>query len=338
MIKLFCITTSWINTEDVTVARKRIDTPRSQSYVRRIGIPVVDAHTQLCGICRVKVYFAILITFGTITMAWYLWQCIHILLLPITDKDTFTMAVQQYFEVDNSKTESPYFTESMLNDLAILVTALLALAVTISLGGLLRLGIFHIYLTILGITTAEYFTRNALKVKAGKDRCDLEAQDDGDTTEKLGYMSGDENDDNIWRRPWSPSTDTASSKRGYSGSIMRRIQKSWISFARHAVQPLFPSDRGNYQLVNLMPSPNINRKIPRPIKRQKQGVFPDSESDDEFGTETIRPPMPLYDGSQEPDYSQDMGLNLEILDELDDLLDQRPRSKSKARKILGFDS
>lgn len=102
-------------------------------------------------------------------MAWYLWQCIHILLLPITDKDAFTLGgtyrtlifyselhrliiclfhtVQQYFEVDNSNTESPYFSESMLNDLAVLVTALLALAVAISLGGLLRLGIFHIYLS-----------------------------------------------------------------------------------------------------------------------------------------------------------------------------------------------
>lgn len=167
----------------------------------------------------------------------------------------------------------------------------------------------------------------------------MEAQNEDETAEKLfGYMSGDENDDNIWRRPWSPSTDTTSSKRGYTGSIMRRVQKSWISFARHAVQPLFPSDRGNYQLVHLMPSPNINRKVTRPTRRQKQSVFPESESDDEFGTDTIRPPMPLYDGSVEPDYSHDMGLNLEILDDLDGLIEQRPRSKNKARKILGFDS
>ncbi|CAM0135571.1 hypothetical protein VKS41_005221 [Umbelopsis sp. WA50703] len=294
-------------------------------------------------------------------MTWYLWQCIHVLLLPFTDKDTFAIAgmyrnagqliklaqtnyvlyhhaVRQYFEVDDSKTESPYFTEKMLNDYAMLATTLLTLAVLISLGCLLRLGIFHIHLTVLGITTAEHFSRNALKIKADRDRCDLEAHNDDDSTEKLyGYMSGDENDDNIWRRPWSPSTDAISSKRWYSGSIMRRLQKSWIAFARHAVQPFFPSDRGNYRLVNLMPSPNISRKIPRPVKSRKQGVFTDSESDDEFGTDTIRPPMPLYDGSEEPDYSQDMGLNLEILHELDDLI-ERPRSNSKARKILGFDS
>lgn len=55
LTKLFSLITSIIETEDQYVAGKRNDTPRSQSYVRRAGVTVVNARTGLCGICRVKV-------------------------------------------------------------------------------------------------------------------------------------------------------------------------------------------------------------------------------------------------------------------------------------------
>lgn len=255
----------------------------------------------------------------------------------------------------------------MLEQYVVLVSALLTLAVAIALASILRLVFFHIHLgmyrmwyrqhsfsfdteedcslnleiAILGVTTADYVTRSALKVNRGHypESCRLETADSMEKTYE--YVSGDENDDNIWRRPWSPSTDTVSSKRLHSSHFTRRLRKTWTSIARHVVQPWFTSNRGEYQLVNLSrsstslyPPMHVSRDIEDTISRQIE------EPDTDFGTRTIRPPMPLYDGSEAPDYAEDMGLNLHILNDLDipDYLPSRTTiSRDKARRLLGLD-
>lgn len=54
-VKLLSIITSLVSTEEPIVARQRHQVPRSKTYVRRYGIPVVDTMTSVCGICRIKV-------------------------------------------------------------------------------------------------------------------------------------------------------------------------------------------------------------------------------------------------------------------------------------------
>lgn len=54
-VKIISVITSFIPTEDPVVASQRGAVPRSKTYVRRFGIPVIDSGTRICGICRIKV-------------------------------------------------------------------------------------------------------------------------------------------------------------------------------------------------------------------------------------------------------------------------------------------
>ncbi|KAI8370428.1 uncharacterized protein BYT42DRAFT_88315 [Radiomyces spectabilis] len=54
-IKALSIITSFVSTEDPVVANQRHQVPRSKTYVRRYGTPVIDSFTGVCGICRIKV-------------------------------------------------------------------------------------------------------------------------------------------------------------------------------------------------------------------------------------------------------------------------------------------
>lgn len=54
-VKVVSVITSFIPTEDPVVASQRGAVPRSKTYVRRLGIPVIDSSTRICGICRIKV-------------------------------------------------------------------------------------------------------------------------------------------------------------------------------------------------------------------------------------------------------------------------------------------
>jgi hypothetical protein len=53
LVKALSVTTSLIDTEDLAVKQQQV--PRSQTYIKRFGIPVIDSYTGICNICRVKV-------------------------------------------------------------------------------------------------------------------------------------------------------------------------------------------------------------------------------------------------------------------------------------------
>lgn len=55
IVKILSVTTSIIETEDPVVTSQRDLVIRSQTYVRRYGIPVIDNFSGICNICRVKV-------------------------------------------------------------------------------------------------------------------------------------------------------------------------------------------------------------------------------------------------------------------------------------------
>lgn len=55
LVKVLSISTSMIETEDPVVTIQRNHVTRSQTYVRKYGIPVIDSFSGICNICRVKV-------------------------------------------------------------------------------------------------------------------------------------------------------------------------------------------------------------------------------------------------------------------------------------------
>lgn len=55
LVKVLSVTTSMIDTEDPVVAKERGKTPRSPTYIRRYGAPVIDVYSGVCNICKVKV-------------------------------------------------------------------------------------------------------------------------------------------------------------------------------------------------------------------------------------------------------------------------------------------
>lgn len=55
IVKILSISTSLIETEDPIVTNQKGQVARSQTYVRRYGIPVIDSYTGICNICRIKV-------------------------------------------------------------------------------------------------------------------------------------------------------------------------------------------------------------------------------------------------------------------------------------------
>jgi hypothetical protein len=200
-------------------------------------------------------------------------------------------------------------------------------------------------IAFLGLTTAEYLTRTALKINrsSNSEYCRFDNTTPDSVEKSNEYFSGDENDDNIWRRPWTPSSEAVSSKKPYPGFFLRRLRKTWNAFARPLVQPWFSSNRGAYRLVDLS-QPIVNNLAPHITHTMRRGDESTNRSSEDkgidFDTKTIRPPMPLYDGSETPDYSDDMGLNFHILNDLDipEYLTSRPaNSKDKARRLLGLD-
>ena len=277
--------------------------------------------------------------------------------------------VRQYLGQSESEKSQADSTTYINEQHILLASALLTLATAIALFSMLRLAFFHIHLgksgltnevttnqsikvnctclhiAFLGLTTAEYLTRTALKINrnSNSEYCRFDSTSPDSVEKTNEYLSGDENDDNIWRRPWTPSPEAISSKKPYPGFIMRRLRKTWNAFARPLVQPWFSSNRGAYRLVDLSQptSNNLSPHITHTTRRGDEGTNRSSEDNDlDFGTKTIRPPMPLYDGSEAPDYSDDMGLNFHILNDLDtpEYHTSKPaKSKDKARRLLGLD-
>ncbi|KAI8077152.1 hypothetical protein BDF21DRAFT_58308 [Thamnidium elegans] len=60
LVKLLSVTTSMIETEDPVVTKQRGVITRSQTYMRRYGIPVIDSYSGICNICRIKVEYSTL--------------------------------------------------------------------------------------------------------------------------------------------------------------------------------------------------------------------------------------------------------------------------------------
>ncbi|KAI9259514.1 DHHC palmitoyltransferase-domain-containing protein [Phascolomyces articulosus] len=197
-VKLLSIITSFIPTEDSIVTTQRHEVPRSKTYVRKYGIPVVDSATGVCGICRIKVprstrhcklcnkcvagmdhhcrwlnccigqrnyrLFMLLITYTFFALVWYSSVAVYTLWSSVYQKNLFAGQAWELFYSNYAlKAESTEANTSISRSyyLSIVIAAILVGLSLVGTIAMLRLLCFHIRLACMNTTTVEYINRTS---------------------------------------------------------------------------------------------------------------------------------------------------------------------------------
>ncbi|KAI9495348.1 DHHC palmitoyltransferase-domain-containing protein [Zychaea mexicana] len=193
-VKTFSITASFISTEEPVVATQRQDVPRSKTYVRKYGIPVVDSSTGVCGICRIKVprstrhcklcnkcvagmdhhcrwlnccigqrnyrLFMVLITYTFFALVWYSSVAVYTLWSSTYQKNLFAGQAWELFHSTYAmQSETMEIVNSSVSRsyyLSIGITVILAGLSLIGTIAMLRLLCFHIRLAVTTCSLHEY--------------------------------------------------------------------------------------------------------------------------------------------------------------------------------------
>ncbi|ORZ03230.1 DHHC palmitoyltransferase-domain-containing protein [Syncephalastrum racemosum] len=395
-VKILSLATSFIETEDRTVAMQRDHVPRSKAYVRKYGIPVVDYQTGICGICRIKVprrtrhcklcnkcvagmdhhcrwlnccigasnyrLFMVLISTAFAALVWYACVAFYILWSSIHQQDIFATRAVYYMTGRETLTDCSETMISRVYYICIFITLVLAFLATTAAVSMLRLFLFHLRLAYLDMTTVEYINHPS--------RSPLFDDEYGDEDEDEGYSDGlDEefclsDEEANGRRPQS----RAPSKSQYASRAWRvmraRLTRPWVALMRKSYyryqrlqatqqeQQLPVRFRRRTRVAFCCFSPESYNK---PRRRRYAAGGPDLarassrlHMEDMLATRTIRPVIHLDDEEEEevhspvtgttvgtatgPDYDDDMGLDMSILDEKDTAL--VPRKSSKAARLL----
>ncbi|KAI8985814.1 DHHC palmitoyltransferase-domain-containing protein [Pilobolus umbonatus] len=329
MVKIFSIWTSMAETEDPVVTEGNVN--RSLTYVRRYGIPVIDSHTSICNICRIKVSkatrhcklcnkcvdemdhhckwlnccigrknyrsFIILVTSSFLALLWYSFIALNVTYIGFYEKPSFILHALNHFQMDINTVDITH-----LYYITLFTTCFITIISLISFISIMRLLIFHFKLARLNITTVEYLSRSMYQ------NFDTDEEDDGDC-----YSDNEiDSDESAY-----PSRKPVSNK-GYQihRLVTRKIRRIWITIARK----ILPSNRYR-QLKNMKHpswlSPFSRKKIP-----SRQHTM---NMEELFATRTIRPSAM----SEEIDYEDSMGLDMTLLDE-------KPKmpSRSKIARLL----
>ncbi|KAI8887532.1 zf-DHHC-domain-containing protein [Backusella circina FSU 941] len=356
-VKLLSVTTSFVDTEDSAVTSAKVG--RSQTYVRRYGIPVIDSFTCICNICRVKVprntrhcklcnkcvagmdhhckwlnccigksnyrVFITLVITAFIALFWYCYLALYVSYICFYQKNIYLTYALQLFGTEKqylvSNSDKTYYICSVL-------TLVITFVALMSLVAITRLLIFHIKLAYYNINTIEYLNRPTNNTNL----CD-----DSDEDSDYEYDDSDEEANNPWRRRSHRSKNQPFIKY-FKFRIIRiaahKLQRTWIMIARKFV----PGYR--YQRINSNGPCNnccgIISKKPQSLSSYQKHTnshhdfsqkSDDVDMEELFATKTIRPIITLDD---EPDYDDDMGLDMSILEEKP----SRIPSRSKAARLL----
>ncbi|KAI9487557.1 MAG: DHHC palmitoyltransferase-domain-containing protein [Benjaminiella poitrasii] len=217
LVKVLSVWTSLTETEDPIVANQHGFVSRSQSYVKRYGVPVIDSITSICNICRIKVLkstrhcklcnkcvdhmdhhckwlnccigksnyrlFLALIISAFFALLWYTYIALSVLWSSIYDKNVFMIHAFELFSVENqlSDIDRLYF-------LCVSFTVFIALIALISFISITRLLVFHIKLTKLNMTTIEYL--NLTMTNSAYKGTNNGFYSDDEDDEEEGYESG----------------------------------------------------------------------------------------------------------------------------------------------------
>ncbi|KAI8979181.1 DHHC palmitoyltransferase-domain-containing protein [Mycotypha africana] len=220
LVKILSITVSTIETEDPAVIGQRGQTARSQTYVRRLGIPVIDSYTGICNICRVKVdkstrhcklcnkcvekmdhhckwlnccigkrnykAFLALITTAFFSLIWYTSIALYVVYLSMYYKDQFVVYALQVFYSSDEQTST--ITQKHLDSIyyiGVVLAVLIAILALVSTVSITRLLFFHVQLAKANITTIEYL--NSYQYAAYESDDDDDDDDEIDDTDYCEY-------------------------------------------------------------------------------------------------------------------------------------------------------
>ncbi|KAH9266397.1 hypothetical protein BASA83_010639 [Batrachochytrium salamandrivorans] len=186
LLQLACmIGTLSVDPQDSNVRRSRI--PRNTSYVKQVGVPVIDPDTLFCQICQVhvgiqtkhckpcnkcvgvydhhcdylstcigkrnyKVFFATIL-FGFIMTYAISSVALYAFVQYFTDRDTFANIVMELFQRSN---------ESDQKTVAAMIFTYMVLVMVIA-GGATNLFLFHARISYVGVTTIGYLESRAAR-------------------------------------------------------------------------------------------------------------------------------------------------------------------------------
>ncbi|KAI8333232.1 DHHC palmitoyltransferase-domain-containing protein [Blakeslea trispora] len=356
LVKLLSVTTSFIDTEDAAVSSQKDQVPRSQTYVRRYGIPVIDSYTGVCNMCRIKVpkttrhckmcnkcvdymdhhckwlnccvgknnyrIFLVLVGSAFIALAWYLYVAGKVCYTVYYDKTTFELQMLSFLYSDVSQIQLDRLDQQyhMYAGIALFIT----LIAFISFASIGRLLFFHIKLASMNMTTIEY-----LSLPPTYNHSAFDSDDDSD------YYYTDESEESQLSNKRTFRLYKKRTFYRYYRLMTRKARRIWTQ----AIRVVIPS----YQYRPLGRSKNSNcccgsqgRKKRQALPTiQKNRRSHDSMSmNDFFATKTIRPVMESEDEDQDFGFSYSSDTNDNMHMDMT-ILDDKPRTLSgKAARML----
>ncbi|KAL4209176.1 DHHC palmitoyltransferase-domain-containing protein [Rhizopus microsporus] len=289
LVKTLSVTTSLIDTEDLAVKQQQV--PRSQTYIKRFGIPVIDSYTGICNICRVKVakttrhcklcnkcidtmdhhckwlnccigkknyrVFLSLVACSFLALTWYLYTAFYVTYIGFYRKNVFLVHALRLFSVQDINDDiNGFFYICMA---LVLVVTLLAM---ISFIAITKLFVFHMQLVKLNMTTIEYLNRRPVYYE-----------------------------DNYSEYTSEEDEDEGHSKR-YKSRFMRlvthKLRRTWMIVARNGYQKL---NNTNTHIKRPACLPSFNNT--NTINPASSSLLPERDTpldmEDFLATKTIRP-------------------------------------------------
>ncbi|KAG0179488.1 hypothetical protein DFQ29_002032 [Apophysomyces sp. BC1021] len=196
------------------------------------------------------------------------------------------------------------------------------------------LTVVFVYPGYLNMTTIEFLNHPSNQPSLYDD----DGDDDSDMDSDFDYMEegGDGYGENPWKQPWSPSMMTASAGGGWSlirvvtrksGRMWKRLIIRFVPRYRYRQLTRYHRKQPWLRWVPCLSQKARKQRRSRPIDIRNNNM----NMDDIFATRTIRPIVVLSEDG--PDYEDDMGLDMSVLDEKYPSTDSK-QHRNKAARLL----
>ncbi|KAI8370427.1 uncharacterized protein BYT42DRAFT_88340 [Radiomyces spectabilis] len=180
-----------------------------------------------------------------------------------------------------------------------------------------RLLAFHVRLSFLNMTTIEYINHPSRQTSLFDDSDDSDDEDEESDFDRWGNDTLYTDDTNAWHRPWSPSLMEGPPSAGQQMmlSLSNYLWHPWRMLSRY----LIPGYR--YRVLSRKRKRSKWWRwlyyAQRPRSRHNRRLRPEGmdrvDMQEILATKTIRPTVVLDEDG--PNYDDDMGLDMSILDE-----------------------
>ncbi|KAL7311916.1 hypothetical protein PS15m_009626 [Mucor circinelloides] len=267
---------------------------------------------------------------------WITWSCFY-------DRNSFMVNALGFFDADLKQYEEINMNHIYYTSAAI--TIFITLVALISFVSITRLLIFHIKLAKMGITTIEYLNLPAYRnnnIDSESDSDD-EEYDDADYDSDYYYSEA-----HAWKESAPKPHHQWAIYRLYR-MVAHKVRRAWIVTMRAAI-PNYRYRRLNKSKhhracinccsISLSTStkphllPTTSHSSLKKQSRFKKKTHDSVNMEEFFATKTIRPVITLSEEEGEPDYNDDMGLDLAILDEEHQAKPKTRPSSNKLARLL----